>query len=506
MNRDARIEASDFSGGRNSYDPEHLVADNQSPDCQNINLLDRGFEKRRGNTAFNSSAMVDATTAVVGASYAKLGSTEYLMAVAGTAVFKSDGLDGTMDTVTGTLTVTSGQNYLWTILPYNDLLIGFGGGPDAPWKYSGSGNAAALGGSPPSAKGAFAANNRIFAIGSTANPSRIQWNILGDPEDWTGTGSGSQDVAKNDGEELLAGTLIGPDLALLFKNSSTHLMPLTSAPFGVYQLQRGIGAAGRRSIVNVNGEIFFITPSLRMKSTSDGRTFVDYPNAVNDLWNSVNTTRIPYIEGIYYPNLQQIVWMVSTGSSSTNNAAIIWDVRSKAWLYHPSGFKGNVACLVQNRRLFTGHYNGKLFEQDKASTYTDASEASPYAIDAYWASRWHRGASLSDILHPRWVDVSLVSQTAGTLTVSAGFDFSPDQISESVSMVAGGYVYDDASSVYDTARYSGATSLMRRKFMVGRGNVFQVKFRNNSASQGFTLQGYTVQLRNVDTQKLFSVR
>src|SRR5439155_8063637 len=139
---------------------------------------------------------------------------------------------------------------------------------------------------------------------------------------------------------------------------STHMMFLTKAPFPIYQLQKGVGAAGRYAIVNVNGVIYFVTPSRRMKSTVDGKNFEVYPTNVDDLWDSINTTRVAFIVGQYYPNLDQIHWYVSTGSSSTNNGCIIWDLRRKAWLYHSTGFKANVACLAQNRRLFTGHYNG----------------------------------------------------------------------------------------------------------------------------------------------------
>lgn len=500
MNIDTKLEVFDFSGGRNSYNPEYLIGDNQSPSCQNINLLDRGFEKRRGNSAFNSSAMVDATTAIVGMNYFKPTSgTEYLTAVAGTKIFKSDSLDGIMDDVTGALTVTAGQNNLWTILSFNDLQIGFGGAPDAPWKYSGSGNAAALGGSPPSAKHGFVAANRVFGISPSANPSRIQWPILGNPEDWTGAGSGNSDVSKNDGEELLTGVPLGHDTAILFKNTSTHLMVLTASPFPIYQLQKGVGSAGRYCVVNVDGTIYFITPSRRMKSTTDGKNFQDYPNAVDDIWDTLNPTRIHMTQGIYYPALNQIHWFVSTGSSTTHDIDIIWDIRRKAWLYHPTGFKANVACLVQNRRLFTGHYNGKIFEQDKTATFTDASETTPFAIDAFWTSPWYRAKSLGDIVHPRWCDFSCLSESTGSIEVSYGFDFSQYSHTELFSLISSGAMWDVAQ--WDVDSWGGSTSLFHRLYMVGRGNVVSLRFRNATASQGFTFQGYTLQLRPIGKQK-----
>ena len=499
--RATTIELLDFSGGRNSFDPEFLVSPSQAIDLQNINLLDRGFSKRLGNTAFNSSAMVDGSTPVVGMGYVKFNSgTEFLNAVAGNKFFTSSSLTGTMADATGAVSITSGQNNYWTPVIYNNLQIWFGGAPDAPFKYSGSGNAAALGGTPPSARTAFVANNRVFAISTAASPSLIQWPILSNPEDWTGTGSGSQQVRKDDGEELLFGVPINSDVAILFKNSSTHLMPLTTAPFPVYTLQTSVGSAGRYSWVHADGLIYFITPSRRMKATSDGKTFVDFPSAVDDLWNQVNTSRISNIVGIYYPALYQIHWLVSTGSSTTNNASIIWDIKRKAWLYNPTGFKANMSCLVQNRRLFTGHYNGKIFEQDKSATLTDASEASPNVIDAYWQTPWMRISTLGGLIHPYWIDVAVLSETTGTLTISYGFDFANDQKSGSVNLVSSSSMWDVAQ--WDVDLWGGQSSIIRRLFTKGRGKNFSIKFRNSSASQGFTVQGVSTRVGTDKVGKL----
>lgn len=501
--RASTIEFMDFSGGRNSFDPEFLVSPNQAIDLQNITLLDRGFMKRLGNSAFNSSAMVGGSTAITGMGYIKFNSgTEFLNAVAGATFQTSSSLSGTMADATGALTITTGQNNTWTPVIYNDLQIWFGGAPDAPFKYSGTGNAAALGGTAPSARTAFVAANRVFAISTAANPSRIQWTILANPEDWTGTGSGNQDVQKNDGEELLFGVPINADTAILFKNSSTHLMPLTKSPFPVYTLQTKIGAAGRHAWVNVNGTIYFITPSRRMKSTNDGVTFSDYPSAVDDLWNSVNSTRIQFIQGIYYPQREEIHWIVSTGSNSTNNASIIWDLKRKAWLYNPTGFKANVGCLVQNRRLFTGHYNGKIFEQDKASVLTDSSETSPGAIDAYWQTGWTRTSTVAGIIYPYWIDVMALSETVGNLTISYGFNFANDQKTGSVSLVAGSAQWDVDD--WDVAMWSGQSSVRRRLFTSGMGENFSIKIRNSSASQGFTVQGISAQVGTNRAGKILS--
>lgn len=498
------IEIDDFTGGLNSSDPEYNLPINQSPDLDNILLQTKGLKKRMGDSTWNASAMVSSSTAITGAGYIKFNSgTEYLNAIAGTKFFTDVGLAGIMTDNTGALTITSGQNNIWTPVNFNNLQIWFGGAPDAPFKYSGSGNAVSLGGSPPSAFTAFAANNRVFAISTTSNPSRIFWPVLGNPEDWTGAGSGNADVSLSDGEALQCGINLGPDSAILFKNSSTHLMVLTRQPFPIYQLQKGVGIAGRNAYAVANGVIYFITPGLRMKSTSDGVNFQTYPDDINDIFDSINTSRAQYIQGIYYQQLELILWVVSTGTSTTNNYLIIWDLQRKCFIRCTTGFKSNVMTTVQNRRLFAGHYNGKLFEKLKAAVFSDASEASPGAINAYWRSSYRSlGSGLDVTIHPLYLSIAALSETATTLSVSYGFDFTSPSSTQNFSLIPVGSLWDVA--LWDQGVWGGQNALIIRDYVDGRGNLFSFKVSNATASQSFTIQGCSVRLKGDKARKVFT--
>lgn len=502
--RGPAINLNDFSGGLNTFDPEYISPLNQSPDLDNLILLDKGFKKRMGDVAWNSSAMVTGSTAITGAGYFKTDAgTEYLSAVAGTKFFADASLSGTMSDKTGAVTITTGQNNLWNSVNFNNLQIWFGGAPDAPFKYSGTGNAAALGGSPPTANNVFGSNNRIFAMNTVANPSRIYWPVVSNPEDWTGSGSGNADVAMSDGDSLQCGISTGPDSVILFKNNSSHLMITTRQPFPIYQLQRGIGVAGKNSWAMANGTIYIVTPGLRMKSTIDGVNFTTYPNDINDIWDTINPNRIQYIQGIYYQPLEWIMWLVSTGSSTTNNYLIIWDIERKCYMRCTTGFKANIATLVQNRRLFMGHYNGKLFEKLKANIFTDSSEASPGAIDSYWRTPFSGLTTEIDVtVHPIYVDVVCLTETASTLDVSYGFDFTSPSTVQQFSLQAVGGIWD--TSVWDTGVWGGQNSIVLSNFVVGRGNLFSYRMRNATASQGFTVQGTTVRLKTDKARKVFT--
>lgn len=498
------IQLNDFSGGLNTFDPEYVSPLNQSPDLDNLIILDKGFKKRNGDSTWNSSAMVSTSTAIAGMGYIKFNSgSEFLNAVAGTKFFTDAGLSGTMSDATGSVTITSGQNNIWTPVIYNNLQLWWGGAPDGPFKYSGSGNISAVGGSPPSAFTAFVANNRVFPISTVANPSRLFWSVLGDPEDYAGAGSGNSDVNKSDGEALQCGVVVGPDTAILFKNTSTHLAILTRQPFPVYQLQKGIGISGRNAYAYANGVIYFVTPGLRMKSTVDGVNFQTYPNDINDIWDTINPTRVPYIQGQYYQPLEWIIFNVSTGSSTQNNYLIIWDIERKCFLRCTTGFKSNVLTLVQNRRLFGGHYNGKMYEKLKATVFSDGSETSPGAINAYWRTPYSGLSTEIDVtVHPIYVDIVALAETSSNLTASYGFDFTGPTTSQSFSLIAQGSLWDVA--LWDTGVWGGQNAIVITDFILGRGNLFSYTMANNTASQGFTVQGTTVRLKKDGARKVMA--
>lgn len=502
--RGPSIQLNDFSGGLNTFDPEYISPLNQSPDLDNLIILDKGFKKRYGDVTWNSSVMGSSSTVVTGLGYIKFNAgTEFLNAVAGTKFYTDANMTGTMADATGAVTITTGANNIWTPVIYNNIQIWFGGAPDVPFKYSGSGNAAALGGSPPSAATAFVANNRVFAISTTANPSRLFWPVLGNPEDWAGAGSGNADVAMSDGEALQCGVVVGPDTAILFKNSSTHLAVLTRAPFPIYQLQKGIGIAGKNAYAYANGVIYFVTPGLRMKSTVDGVNFKTYPNDVNDIWDSINPNRIQYIQGFYHQTLEWIMWVVSTGSSTTNNYLIVWDIQRKCFLRSTTGFKSNVLSLVQGRRLFGGHYNGKMYEKLKLNIFTDSSEASPGAINAYWRTPYSGlTTEIDTTVHPVYIDVVALTETASTLSINYGFDFTSPSSGSTFSLIASGSLWDVA--LWDVGVWGGQNATVLTQFVQGRGNLFSYTIGNSVASQGFTVQGTTVRIRKDGARKVFA--
>lgn len=490
-----RLRLNDFTGGLNTKSPPSVIKQNQALYLSNLNIFSYGgFEKRYGNSEFNSSAMNSGAN-VQGLGYFRTAlGTDYLMVICGAKIFKSDNLDGTMDDITGAVTITAGQNNLWTHTQMNNLSIFVGGSysaPDAPIKYNGAGNAAALGGTPPSGLFCFSANNRAFIGSTAANRSRLYWSIVGNPEDWSGTGSGNQDIHKDDGDDLIGGVPIGLDTVLLFKQNSIYAMSIQASPFPVFPLFFKEGAVSRHGIVSVGDLTYFITPEPRMKATNGSQIF-DFPSDIDDIWDGLEKDRLQYIQGIYYKRLNQILWMCSSDGATTNDICIIWDVARKCWLYHPTGFGMNAAVVASDRKLYTGGYNGKIYLQDDSSTYDDASESAT-PVSAEWRSGWMDISDFTSRKIPLYVEVNARTQESGTFEFSYGFDFSEDIRTEIISQTEqSGAVF--GSAVYGVFRFGGVTDFTKMVLLKGSGKFIQFYIKNNNAGEALAINGISVSL------------
>lgn len=480
-----RMRFFDFAGGLNTKSPPMTLQLNEASDLQNINLLPTGgFQKRNGNSVFNSSAM-ESGAAVHGLGYYRTSLTsDYMMAIAGTKLFKADNLDGTMDDITGAVTITTGQDKIWTHCQMNNLSIFIGGAPDAPIKWNSTGNAAVLGGSPPSGEFGITANSRLFIGNTASNPSRIQWCILGNPEDWSGTGSGSQDVGLNDGDTLVGASVLGIDTMLLFKQNSVHMLSIRSAPFPLYPLFSGVGAVSKRAIVNVDGVVYFITPEPRMKAT-DGTSVITFPDSIDNVWDGLNKSRLKYIHGIHNRRLRQIWWFVSTETAGTHDLCMIWDLERKCWLKHTSGFSMNCSSFTSDRIIYAGAYNGKIYKLDDSSTQNDESESTT-TVTSFWRSGW---LDLSDALEaktPQYACLIYNSENNLNFEFSYGFDFNEDRTTE--------FIYSNEGSVWNTGIWGtmlwGGNKNSTHSFqMKGSGKFIQYFIKHHNPSESFTFNG-----------------
>lgn len=486
MRNSKSISLSDFSGGLNTKDSYTDIKVSETYDLDNIILMPRsGFQKRNGNSKLNATAMASGASVHGIGYYRQKDLDEWLLAIAGTKIYSTAALSGTMTDITGSVTITAGNDNIWTYSQMNDIAIFVGGAraTDVPVKWTGSGNAAALGGTPPVGAFGIVANNRLFIGNTIANPSRMQWCILGNPEDWSGAGSGSTDISTNDGDGLVGASLIGVDHLLVFKQNSIHELIVRTSPFPTYPLFRNVGAISNKSIVNVDGVVYFITPEPRMKAT-DGTQIVDFDDRIDSVWDSLNKSRLQYIHGVYDKRRKLILWFCSSSVSSTHDICIAWDLDRKCWLQFTTGHKMNDSAIAQDRLIYGGAYDGHVYRIDDPDEENDASE-SGNPINGYWRSGWISIGDMTTTNHVPYVDLNFVTQDTGDFRFSYGYDFNTDAKEYVVDMRSVGPLYDNRYFYDDGNIYGGTTDKTKLLWLKGNGKFFQFKIFHNNSDQRF---------------------
>jgi hypothetical protein len=503
--QNVEILVPDFGGGQCSAKGVSTLAPNEYAALDNIILRPggNGFRSREGNTAHNSSAVASGS-AITGLGYLQSnGGTEYLLAVAGTGIYADSNFTGTFSTVTGSLSITSGQNNAWTFFRASDSLIGVGGAPDAPFKYTGTGNAALLGGSPPSGRFGFFYGNRAFIGSTTANPSRLNWSVLANVEDWTGTGSGSQDVDPDDGDMLITAAPLNLNTVVLFKRNSMHLMTGRESPFPVFPLFSGIGCVGKKAAVVYKGLVYFITPNAKMAIT-DGNSFIEAAHLpdVDDVWQLVKSNRLAYLQGtvVYGRDFEWIVWAVTKEGTGVNDYAIVWDLRNQCWLTCSTGLEANAFTTTADKTVYMGGYDGKVYKTFAASTYTDASNSSA-AVSWTVESDWATLENLLGVKQVNRANVVFQTRASGTMAFSYGYDYAQTLTAKSFSIVQTGAALWD-TALWDSANWDGYAGKIQNVFTFGRGNVFKWRL-SGSTSVGYDVSKVSLFGKN-KSQKVFN--
>lgn len=163
----------------------------------------------------------------------------------------------------GTYTLTGTNTDQFTFTAFNNLLI-FSNGVDGLFYYDPTRNSVIKITGGPACKHLTTFNGRVVASNIVAVnplPYRIQWSVKDDYSDWTGLGSGFEDLLSTPGgsiDEQIGVYPITDYAALAVRSNSIWQMTETGdldAPFRFERLYAGLGSKWRDSIVAVPGGI-----------------------------------------------------------------------------------------------------------------------------------------------------------------------------------------------------------------------------------------------------------
>ena len=487
------LKIDDFSGGDCSALPDALLGPSQARQMDNIFILPEGLGFRsRGVTSYANPTEFGSADSypVIGVGMLEASSgTSYVLAIKKGKAYGATAGDlrtttfvdrtGAVSIATAGTTSAERTGYRWSFCQHNDLLIGFGGpstAPDAPFKWvGGANNIAALGGTPPSARFGFSASNRVFAGSTAADPATLYWSTLGNPEDWTGTGSGSVVVGNlDDGEPIEAACLLRNNLALIFKKNSIYQVDLSFAPFAPVLLFNGVGAEGVNSVTVADGLAYFVTPQKKLMAT-DGNKIKPIPTNTSNLqrmfYGSPLVFRLRSRKGTTFSSAEfdciVVCGLSSGGDGDTVVSSVAWDINNECWLYFSTGYQFISGAMKQSTGYYYGGWSnqGRVFYPEYnmiiSLLATDDTGVSSGAINCFWTSGWLKLALVDEITRIMRFGVQTMTteSVSYNATLTYGYDFG--SLSKSASLqVSGGAVVPIHSDA----------------FLSGRGKYFSFKY------------------------------
>lgn len=273
---------------------------------------------------------------------------------------------------------------------------------DTPVKKEGSANCATLGGTPPGGKYCAEFENYAFIANTSANPERVYWSALFDPESWTAT-----DFKRLNGPVM--GMVKRDNVLFIFTKYGCTVARATGdpvIPFTFEPLEGGIGLASNRSLCSYLGVIYWVAPDgyiYRMSSFTPEKITLALPYTIA----RINKGALGDVVADAHPELNQIWFAVPIDGSSVPNYIIAYDLTvNELFIYD----NFDVKCLTTmtdtsgNLLTFFADTHGYVYRTN--SGYTD------YPQNVSEPVVYHRYTKIWDLNSPheikriRWIGMT----------------------------------------------------------------------------------------------------
>lgn len=230
--------------------------------------------------------------------------------------------------ITGAIEFTGNDTDYWSFTQYGDYLL-FTNGIDAIHKWNGSGDIAALGGSPPKAR--FITSFKSYPIALCLTESgkhKMAWPAIGEMENWTGGDSGETVII--DTAEV-TGHAQTTDYLIIFKKAGIYLCNFVGGdiPFNLSKRVEGIGTDSPDSITVLNNRVRFFSTNKRF-CMFDGIEADDISEEIQETLDNVKEENFGLVQGAVLDN-KHIGWLVPEGETDECNRLLILDVDTGAW-------------------------------------------------------------------------------------------------------------------------------------------------------------------------------
>lgn len=439
-------------------------------DAENVVYhLDGWPRKMRGASATNATAVTESGSGITfmgifdyWRSTASGDPVQSQFAVAGTQMFSST--DGATWTSRATGLQTD-RTPAFAVM--NDLLvIATDSTVDVPqsWNQTDA-TTSNLAGTPPNFAFHVVHKGRMWAAGVDSNKSRFYYSVLDNPQDWVGAGSGSIDVAPDDGD-VITGLASHKDQLWVFKGpnrGSLHYVngsaPTGSDAFSLHPFVTGVGCASHQSIVKFLDDVAWWDDNgaHSLKATAAYGNFTD-AFLSRDIQGFVTRNlahgRFRQIQGVHFPLGGVLLWTASRSGETEHGVILGLDYRftPPRWFQWPAFAAASLGMIRDSNVLtpWAGTYGGQVLRLDRTARNVNGAAYTARATFPYLA---FGSASFEKTLGPVRASYEPQGEASFTLTLTRD-----DQASQAFTITqSGGATLGPSSNqfVLDTSTLSG---------------------------------------------------
>ena len=409
----------------------------ESSGLQNVNITEESVEQRKGSTKLNTVAFKEKsdTTAkgIVGLYSGRLNGTNYQVGVGGDSFRQYTG--GAFVDKTGAVTLTDNVNKLASFATFydsgatNEIIIACKDG-DAPIKWTGTGNAAALGGTPPTNfKYPLVHKNKLWVVVGDF----VYLSGLRDGESWDLT----NDVLRfAGGGGDITGIKVFSDRVIVFQPDAISAVSGTDPLSNMYieTIVSGEGCASAYSIQEIesrrHGNILaFLSTEGTVKGFNGSKNLLQLSDPAKPLYDQMNRSRHAYCSSANCRALNQYWLTMSLSSDTTHSQILIYDYFNDRFtndetgkplssnLYH-TGITANAMSIFSSSAgteyLVTGDYSGFALHQD-----IGLSDEGTTIIESKWQTGKMDFGSPSHVKMLTDMNVQTTQSSATNMSVTA---------------------------------------------------------------------------------------
>ena len=485
-------------GGLNNSADSTAISDNEAADIQNIVFTTGGaIKKRDGFTLINSTA-TGASVACTGVTYySPTSGSKFLVSVSDDdKIRKMDysvggGPDGTWDDITGSISFNVSNSLASFAVGEDQLLIEDGLNTTAPYVYTGTGNASALGGSPPNCSVIAYHKRHAFCAGNDTNQSTLYHSAIDNVADWTSTTSGNFNVETNDGS-IIRALLPGFDALYVFKDFS--IWRVTGDDEDTWELQRMVADIGSRSPTSVKligNDIFFVSDQGDVYLYDGGVKLRRISAKIDGTLDGANFARFQYSVAENFDDDYYLA--ISNAGVSQNDTVLLFDTFNLAWTKF-TGIKASCISIadggVGENILVFGNYNGLFYEYPDGENDAGAAITGSYLTKAFLFPQ----ISLNKTLRKMY----LYANQEGNFNINIDVkkDFESTGFTDTVNLSGSSSLWGTA--VFGTDVYGGQNVIIDSLEPNRTGKFFQFRFYNENADQPFLIRGWELLFEQSD--------